>query len=498
MKIIGKQGWKTKETVGVLDDQCGDNRSTSNAIYRNHRISELKLEAESIVKVCENEMLLAQSNDILVNLLESRLLCFCGGGTTDLHAVNSNYDVGVVESADDTRMQLLVSLWFSFGLSVAFQRQSGAMVEAYRPPKKLDVHNAATSIPDSIKDRYKGFIKHDGFVDFPHVFRPLWNDSFQTLKETDRFINASQTKPIYVELGSGSGDWIVSQAITNPSINFVAVELRADRVAQTFAKLSLSLNTSVKTSIVAPICNLCCVGSECGIFLKSRVQNHTISKIFVNHPEPPTQTCGTNHHSILPDIETDEPAHMLNSCTLLHAAHCLKLHGEGQLIIVTDNLWYGRLICLTLVKLLSQHTNILRQVDLASDNSLRLFQSFNVPNSGNKVELYVSRGNARHENSTTWQPEQEIGNSYFDRLWRAGGGKHAHKSDRYIIMMQTCGNLIAVKGGTSSSTMRSNLSEQNKVLNGSLNKRRSGKKRKARSPQKQAIRNKKRLARRNN
>jgi hypothetical protein len=189
---------------------------------------------------------------------------------------------------------------------------------------------------------------------------------------------------------------------------------------------------------------------------------------------------------------------MLNSSTLLHAAHCLKLDGEGQLIIVTDNLWYGRLICLTLVKLLSQHTNILRPVDLASDNSLRLFQSFIVPNSGNKVDLYVSSGIVRHENSTTWQLKQERGNSYFDRLWRAGGGKHAHKSDRYIILMQTCGNLTAGTGGMSNSTMRSNLNEQSKVLNESSTKGRSGKKRKARSPQKQAIRNKKRLARRNN
>lgn len=40
----------------------------------------------------------------------------------------------------------------------------------------------------------------------------------------------------------------------------------------------------------------------------------------------------------------------------------------------------------------------------------------------------------------------EKGNSYFDRLWRAGGGKHAHKVDRYIIAMQTYHKLDAVKG----------------------------------------------------
>jgi hypothetical protein len=110
--------------VRASDDQCGDNRSTSNAIFCHHCMSELKMEAETIVKLCQNEMLLAKSNDTLVNLLESRLLCFRGGGTTDLNAVKNNYDACVAESADATIMQLLISLWFSFGLSTAFQRQS--------------------------------------------------------------------------------------------------------------------------------------------------------------------------------------------------------------------------------------------------------------------------------------------------------------------------------------------------------------------------------------
>ncbi len=111
------------------------------------------------MKLCQNEMLLAKSNDTLVNLLESRLLCFCGGGTTDLNAVKNNYDACVAESADATIMQLLVSLWFSFGLSTAFQRRSEAMDGSYDSHRKMDVRQAAASIPSLIKDRCKGSIQ---------------------------------------------------------------------------------------------------------------------------------------------------------------------------------------------------------------------------------------------------------------------------------------------------------------------------------------------------
>jgi hypothetical protein len=62
-------------------------------------------------------------------------------------------------------------------------------------------------------------------------------------------------------------------------------------------------------------------------------------------------------------------------------------------------------------------------------------------------------------------------------------------------MMETYGNLTAVKGGISNSTMTSSLSQKNEVFKESAVNKRSGKKRKARSPQKQAIRNKK-IARR--
>jgi tRNA G46 methylase TrmB len=454
------------------------------------------MEAESIARLCQSETLLSKSKGILVNLLESRLLYFCGGGTTDLNAVKNYSYTNAPVCADAVRMQLLSSLWHSFGLSTAVHRNGQSEKKRKYNGGKLD-KSSDVSIPDSLKDRFKSSIQQDGFIDFTHIFRPLWDDSFQPLIGEDGLVKTSQIKPINIELGSGSGDWIVGQAVENPSVNYVAVELRADRVAQTFAKLTLNPNGSVKNLLAVPLCNLCCVGSECGVFLKDRVKNHSISKIFVNHPEPPTQTYGAEGNSILPKLETEEPAHMLNSCTLLHAAQCLKPDSEGQLIIVTDNLWYARLICLTLVKLLSQHSKVLQQTDLGSDHSLRLFQSFSVPNGRENVELYVRHGTVHPDTKKNLQLDEINGTSYFDRLWRAGGGKHAHKMDRYIIAMQTCPKCNVVVGSESRSTIATKVSQNhNKLSNATTTATRSKRKRKARSPQKQALRNRRRLEKR--
>ena len=180
-------------------------------------------------------------------------------------------------------------------------------------------------------------ISEDGEIDFSSVFVGVDN--------TKRRDKAPELKepPLYLELGAGSGDWIVSQAQTNRNANYVSVELRADRVAQTFAKSII--NTSDR-----PLVNLCCVGSECASFL-GRVKAHTIARVFVNHPEPPLQT-GTFEEA---DVGNgNEHAHMLNSSTLAEIATCMKSNGGGEMIIVTDNRWYASLISKTLLKIMEK------------------------------------------------------------------------------------------------------------------------------------------------
>ena len=487
----GKQGWKSKrpnfDAVGI-----SANREASNVIFRNHRIQELKFEGQSIVRFCQGETLLSKSNELLVNLLETRLLYFSGGGTTDLSSLFDSASNGQ-QATDFVRSQLLCSLWCSYGLSVAVQRLQKTNTGEKTSKQNMANQFCEASIPKFVKERCRPIIRDDGFIDFSRVFSPLWDESFDILTDQNKLVASSPAKPIYIELGSGSGDWIVSQAFANPSTNYVAVELRADRVAQTLTNLALSQHDKAKSTFFAPLSNLCCVGAECGSFLRTRVKSDSISKIFVNHPEPPTQTYGAEDDSIAFTIEAQEPAHMLNSNTLFHAAQCLKLHGEGKLIIVTDNLWYARLVCLTLVKLLTRHPKILEQMDLEGDPNLNLSQLFHVPNSEGKVSLFVSHGVLLPDVMGIFNVNREEGCSFFDRLWRVGGGRHAHKTDRYIIAMQTCRPKNVLRNTVCETTaIKHEISS-----NSSKSLKRGGKKhRKVRNPHKQALRNQRRLERR--
>ena len=432
-------------------------------------------------------MLLTKSDDLLVRLMGSRLLYFSGGGTTDLKAVKNDSCVENLPNVDFARSQMVHSLWCSFGLSAAVKKQRNKGSDFSK------VGNLA--IPEAIKDRHKSIIQDDGFIDFSRVFCSLWDDSYNVFTDESESKVRPQSRPIYLELGSGSGDWIVNQASANPAADYVAVELRADRVAQTFSKVALNAQgSSPDDKFFVPLFNVCCVGSECGSFLRHRVKDNLISKIFVNHPEPPTQTFGAEEEFTARAIETEEPAHMLNSCTLFYAAQCLKPDGEGKLIIVTDNLWYARVICLTLIKVLTRDPEILEKMDLEGEDSPKLLQIFNVPGGEGKVGLYVGQpceaiGILNSEKARNFR---ESGSSYFDRLWRAGGGKHAHKTDRYIIAMQTCHKTKKDVGGACSvSTGR--LFDQELSSNNENNQNKRKRSKKGRNPEKQALRNQRRL-----
>ena len=217
--------------------------------------------------------------------------------------------------------------------------------------------------------------------------------------------------PIDIELGAGSGDWIIHQAHNKPERYFISVELRADRVARTFAKMVLSNTT-----------NLCCVGAESGLFLKERVKKGTVARIFVNHPEPPTQTLG-NDNDLLSSIGSGgdgaaEPAHMLSSHILEEAIACLE--DEGKIVVVTDNLWYGRLLCATFTRV-GQDKPFFRSQTLCS--------GFRLVETVGRFDLYEGDPSPAIDHVPSG-----AGASYFDRLWRTGAGTHAERSKRFVLV----------------------------------------------------------------
>ena len=402
--VGGKRSWKQSAGGGAGGE--GSRRSTSNFLFRSHRSTEMKNEAEEICAICTNTGTSIDATSLLPKLIASRLLYFSGGGTTDLTATKGHKAIGL-EDANATE-QLMLSAWLSFGLASAVGRRSSAatlgspssvLTKADRKALRAAGINPAESV-----------LSEDGTIDFRKIFK-------------DGISDASKNRLINIELGAGSGDWIRTQATAKPEEDYVSVELRSDRVAQTFAKFMLS-RAGADGGMID---NVCSVGAECGSFLRDRVPNQSVSTIYVNHPEPPTQSYGSSERDIKTVLSGSEPAHMLNSETLKSAAECLLPNGEGRLVIITDNKWYGVLLCKTLERLLLGNQKLLTQTNLEPKDGFHCAES-------GMVRLFEGSPNSAIGHVT---PSDGSGSSYFDRLWRTGAGAHAERRKRYAIVMRT-------------------------------------------------------------
>jgi len=152
-----------------------------------------------------------------------------------------------------------------------------------------------------------------------------------------------------------------------------------------------------------------------------------------------SQTFGANNAILKAIAEgAEEPAHMLNSETLLSAARCLD-KSTGQLIIVTDNRWYANLICATFLKLLKNNEGMFFSANLQGKSGmhqLEVFQgghaSASASSRNGDVILYEGQPNESIGHSTHSLSQ---GSTYFDRLWRKGAGTHADAKKRFIICM---------------------------------------------------------------
>jgi len=487
LAIGGKRGWKESQKQDLVSST---RRSNSNMLFRSHRLSELKLEANAIGSLCDqpNQNLVAPH--VMASYLLTRLLYFSGGGTTDLSALEgSTCPLESKRKFKDIETQLMNSLWLSFGLAAAVGRSSANSKPVGNSLSLLRKRDRALLREATVNQR-KFILDDNGFLDYTEVFSPI------SLGSTVKLPGDSM--PLHIELGSGSGDWIVLQARKNPLQNYISVELRADRVFQTFSKLILNSVSDCSSNL--PLNNLCCVGSECGSFLRSRVKDGSVSTIYVNHPEPPTQTLGSDDKDVSSLLAgTEEPAHMLNSKTLIEAARCLKRDGEGKLIIVTDNRWYARLICFTLQKILVQNNELLSQ--MALNGKFHCIEKFsgegkgyavkNAKNAMNTTTIVLYEGMPNELIGHFTDSNETGGRSYFDRLWRTGAGSHSEMKKRFIIALRS------YKVGEDKQTVEMVSGEQLVGKSSSFVGRGKGneiKLNKKRSAEKQQRRNKRRLA----
>ena len=480
----GKRSWKEMKGIKNHNDndikfqhqQQQSRRDLSNRLFRQHKLHEIQSEAKRVMEYVSR----TNKNDIqrqhrqiddLIFYLTTRLLYFNGGGTTDRSAAFQPHSKRRINDGYKDHLQLLNSLWNSFGLASAMKERYPNLRNLFS--KQILNERDCKSIHHVLGfDNTNNIINDDGLINFSNVFAERANKN-----------TTSNQRPLYLELGSGFGCWAVNQAQRNPSCDYIACELRSDRVSQMFIKAMLNEND-------LPLNNLCCIGSECGHLLRQRISENTVSKIFINHPEPPTQTYGSDL-SVINAIAAggDEPAHMLTSETISSAIRCLS-EVNGELIIVTDNRWYGKLLCATLLKVMSTKDWRLYNKVFDHTSGIRQIETFHESKEGskfkNKVILYEGSPNETIGHFTAKHEDKDsVGSSYFDRLWRSGAGTHAEVEKRFIICvyrsLYSPSNHMNAKRSTCDHTNHNKANRSKKKPN------------KKRNAEKQKIRNEKRL-----
>lgn len=436
----GKKAWKANNTTATNsrnDIESTGRRDESNKLFRSHRLSELRSEASLLLELCSPPLpkqaqhsIVTKNASYVSKFMLTRLLYFSGGGTTGKDATMPASSTSTIANVEEDKKQWIQSLWSSFGLKETIHRllKDGdhslmTMLHNSSPKKQVLPSVLSADICKRLCAHIAGdddvISSKSGHINFVRVFKSLNKDEIP-----------QQNHKIHIELGAGAGDWACLQAELNPSDYFVTVELRADRVAQTFAKCLLhQQKTTGGESRDVPLTNVCCVGSECGSFLRDRVEEGSTNTIFVNHPEPPTQTYNDEN----PD-NAEEPAHMLNSQTIISAARCLEPLGRGRLIIVTDNLIYARYLCHNLARMISKGGLDLLSLCQGEIRDLTQIESF-----GHHSSINLYEGKPSQSIGHFIPKSVEGGTSYFDRLWRTGAGKHAEMRKRYIICLKTSG-----------------------------------------------------------
>jgi Putative methyltransferase len=381
-------------------------------------LSEIETEAKTIKDICEecvqNGALATRD---LTRRLCTRLVYLSGGGTSKIGTTAESNEI-MSPTSKSIQRQLINSLFFGFGLSAVTSKMAIPVSDSRLAPLKQKECNRILGTIGL----QGGILSDDGTLNLHRIFSAGIGITKSQKKQKMKH------QRVEVELGAGFGDWIVRKAIETPTTNYMAVELRADRVAQIFARTAI-------LSASNPISNLCVVGGDSGSLLSQYLSPASIDAVYINHPEPPTQTYGADVDALLSIMQGgEEPAHMLQSNILVAAIGALKRSPKSKLIIVTDNKWYARLICVTLHKVKKMYPGRLETFDLPkADES---FHKVEIPEIEEAAEDCLATIFEGQPNETIGYPlsREGGGNSYFDRLWRAGAGTHAEMRTRFVFV----------------------------------------------------------------
>ena len=360
----------------------------------------------------------------LIRLLQylSKIVCFGFDGRGDLICHDSSVDDGQEKQQTSLAKRLYQVLIEKFGLN----------------------HFSAV-FKDCNVEKYLGYVeaKYDQLLD------PLTDQiNISTLFQSIRSLSSTSSKKkhekksdkVYLEICAGTGDWVMSQALNQKQqndqskkrrldemsssydINWIAMELRCDRVYDMMTKLFYhDLN------------NVAILSGDASTIVPNHLPHASIDKMFINFPEPPERTGG---------IHDSEGDHLLTNKFFHDLYYVLKdpyvdEHSEtpmGTITIVSDNLPYIKSIAMEIAAFTRKS---LRNWDIHSVG----FESILTKSSYESTLEYttdVTDIGQDLKRIVLWRgvPGPQVGHmvnasSYFDRLWENG-----NRNDRWFLYLK--------------------------------------------------------------
>lgn len=200
---------------------------------------------------------------------------------------------------------------------------------------------------------------HDGMLFIPPQIQtesytfPGWNACFEN------------EAPVHVEFCSGNGSWILDKAKAFPSINWVAVEKRFDRVRKIWSK---KVNYGLKNVLI--------VFGDARVFMKECMPEKSIERLYINFPDPWPKRRHSKH-KIISDALFQEAKHVIIP--------------DGTLIFVTDDDPYSSFFIECSERNRSLYKQAEEKKDVPEDYGTSFFH-----------ELFVSQGKTIHYHEITY------------------------------------------------------------------------------------------------
>ena len=238
--------------------------------------------------------------------------------------------------------------------------------------------------------------------------RIRWKTVFRKRKKTDEI---KTLVPIKLEICSGNGDWIVGQAEADQKSNYVALELKYDRVFSIFSRMFMMSMNSVTFNESASFkgsSNLAIIGGDACKILPAHFMKESVGCIFINFPEPP-------HWSGDGSLVAESENHLLTTSFFL-AMHRV-LVSSGKLVIFSDNRKY--------LRLLAEKLSVL-PMQCRDDSQKDTCKFVNVDGvKASAFEEIVSKGSENMIKLYSGTPGPDCGyivnvSSFFDRFWQNG------------------------------------------------------------------------------